>query len=91
MQQRIGAERGWPPMTREQFDREAGPDGAIFVGAPKTVAAKIVKVARGLGLTRFDLKYSNGTMAHEQLLESIRLYGREVAPMVREQLAASAG
>jgi probable LLM family oxidoreductase len=89
MQQRIGAERGWPPMTREQFDREAGPDGAIFVGAPKTVAAKIVKVARGLGLTRFDLKYSNGTMAHEQLLESIRLYGREVAPMVREQLAVS--
>ena len=90
MQQRIGAERGWPPMTREQFDREAGPDGAIFVGAPKTVAAKIVKVAWGLGLTRFDLKYSNGTMAHEQLLESIRLYGREVAPMVRAQLAVSA-
>ena len=36
MQQRIGAERGWAPMTREQFDREAGPDGAIFVGAPET-------------------------------------------------------
>jgi probable oxidoreductase, LLM family len=88
MQQRIGAERGWSPMTREQFDREAGPDGAIFVGAPETVAAKIVKVARGLGLSRFDLKFSNGTMAHERLLESIRLYGREVAPMVREQLAA---
>ena len=87
MHQRIGAERGWPPMTRDQFDHEAGPDGAIFAGSPETVAAKIVKVVRGLELSRFDLKYSNGTMPHAQLLESIRLYGREVAPMVREQLS----
>ena len=87
MQQRIGAERGWPPMTRDQFEHEAGPDGAIFAGSPETVAAKIVKTVRGLELSRFDLKYANGTMPHGQLLESIRLYGREVAPMVREQLA----
>lgn len=87
MQRRIGAERGWPPMSREQFEHEAD-DGALFVGSPQTVAAKIVATVRGLGLSRFDLKYSNGTMPHEQLLESIRLYGGEVMPEVRAQLAA---
>ena len=47
-----------------------------------------MKTARGLGLTRFDLKYSNGTMPHELLMTSIGLYGREVIPMVRAELAA---
>jgi probable LLM family oxidoreductase len=83
---RIGAERGWGPMTRDEFDREAN-DGAVFVGSPETVAAKIVRAADGLGLNRFDLKYSNGTMPHEQLMSSIGLYGREVIPLVREKLS----
>jgi len=83
---RIGAERGWGPMTREEFENEAT-DGALFVGSPSTVAAKIVRAAQGLGLDRFDLKYSNGTMPHEQLMSSIELYGREVIPQVREQLS----
>jgi len=83
---RIGAERGWGPMTREEFENEAS-DGALFVGSPSTVAAKIVRAAEGLGLDRFDLKYSNGTMPHEQLMSSIELYGREVIPLVREKLA----
>lgn len=83
---RIGAERGWPPVTRAEYEREAK-DGALYVGSPETVAAKIVKTARGLGLSRFDLKYSNGTMPHEQLMTSIGLYGREVIPLVRSQLA----
>lgn len=83
---RIGRERGWPPMTREDFDHEAT-DGALMVGSPTTVAAKMVRAATALGLSRFDLKYSNGTLPHEKLMTSIELYGREVAPMVREQLA----
>lgn len=83
---RIGAERGWGPMTRDEFENEAT-DGALFVGSPSTVAAKIVRAAQGLSLDRFDLKYSNGTMPHEQLMSSIELYGREVIPQVREQLA----
>jgi alkanesulfonate monooxygenase SsuD/methylene tetrahydromethanopterin reductase-like flavin-dependent oxidoreductase (luciferase family) len=87
MQARIGRERGWAPMTRAQFDATAGPEGALFVGTPETVATKIVKVVRGLGLSRFDLKYSLGTFPHEKLMDSIRLYGEKVAPMVREQLA----
>ena len=86
MQARIGRERGWRPMTREQYERTVGPEGALFIGSPQTVATKIVKVVRGLGLSRFDLKYSLGTLPHEQLLNSIRLYGTDVAPLVREQL-----
>lgn len=82
---RIGQERGWPPMSREEYEREAS-EGALFVGSPETVAAKIVRAVEGLGLARFDLKYSNGTMPHEKLMNSIALFGREVAPLVRERL-----
>jgi probable LLM family oxidoreductase len=87
MMNRIGRDRGWRPITREQFERTAGPEGALFVGSPETVATKIAKVARELELSRFDLKYSLGTMPHEQLMTSIRLYGTEVAPLVRAQLS----
>ena len=86
MHGRIGRERGWPPITREQFDASTGPDGALFVGAPETVAAKIVNVAKGLGLSRFDLKYSAGTLSHEKAVSAIELYGNRVAPLVREQV-----
>jgi probable LLM family oxidoreductase len=86
MHSRIGAERGWPPLTREQFDHEAGPSGALFVGSPDTVAAKLARTIHGLGISRFDLKYSMGTLAHEHLMECIRLYGLEVVPRVRELL-----
>lgn len=84
---RIGRERGWPPPTREKFDAEAGPTGAIFVGGPETVATKIAATVRALSADRFDLKYSNGTLPHEAMLRSIELYGTKVAPMVRDMLA----
>ena len=74
-------------MTRAQFDREAGPDGALYVGAPDTVARKIAATIRTLGLSRFDLKYSNGALPHAACLDSIRLYATEVVPRVRALLA----
>lgn len=83
---RIGSERGWAPIGRAHFEREAGPDGALFVGSPETVAAKIARTITALGLTRFDMKYSNGTLPHDKLMTSIELYGRKVVPLVREQL-----
>jgi probable LLM family oxidoreductase len=89
MQARIGRDRGWTPISRAQFDQATGPSGALFVGAPATVATKLVNVANGLGLSRFDLKYSIGTLPHELLMNSIRLYGTEVVPRVREQLASA--
>ena len=87
MHARIGRERGWPPLTRPQYDAAAGPDGALFVGAPDTVAEKIVRVAKGLELSRFDLKYSAGTLSHERMMGSIELYASKVAPLVREALS----
>ena len=87
---RIGGERGWPPATRAQFDREAGPDGALCVGSPETVAAKIVRTSRALGLSRFNLKYSAGTLPHAAVMKSIELIGTRVAPAVREAMAGSA-
>ena len=84
---RIGAERGWSPIGRAHFEREAGPDGALFVGSPNTVAAKIVRTMKALGLTRFDLKYSNGTLPHDRLMKSIELYGTRVAPIVRDAVS----
>ena len=88
MHAKIGAERGWPAMTRSQYEAATGPDGALFVGSPETVATKIVKVARTLGLSRFDLKYSAGTLPHDLMMTSIELYGTKVAPLVRAQLDA---
>ncbi len=56
MMNRIGRERGWSPVGRDHFEREASPDGALFVGSPETVARKIVNTVRTLGLARFDLE-----------------------------------
>jgi alkanesulfonate monooxygenase SsuD/methylene tetrahydromethanopterin reductase-like flavin-dependent oxidoreductase (luciferase family) len=86
MRNRIGAERGWPPTSRAEFDREISA-GSLYVGSPETVARKIAATVRALGASRFDLKYSNGTLPHELLLRSIELYGREVIPRVRQLLA----
>lgn len=85
---RIGAERGWGPATRAQYDAEIE-HGSLYVGSPQTVATKIAATVTTLGLERFDLKYASGPMPHGQLMHAIELYGREVAPRVREIVAAS--
>ncbi|MDY7103180.1 MAG: LLM class flavin-dependent oxidoreductase [Actinomycetota bacterium] len=87
MHERIGRDRGWPPLTRAQYEQAAGPNGALAVGSPETVAAKIVRAVEGLGASRFDLKVSAGTLPHELLMSSIERYGTEVAPLVRERLS----
>lgn len=86
---RIGRERGWgQPMSRAEYDAMCGPEGAYFVGSPETVAQKIAATMRTLGLSRFQLKYAVGALPHAARLESIRLYGTEVVPRVKELLAA---
>ena len=87
MRNRIGAERGWGPTSRAEFDREVEA-GSLYVGTPETVARKIASTVRALGLARFDMKYSSGTLPHDTLMRSIELYGREVIPRVRELLVA---
>jgi probable LLM family oxidoreductase len=86
MRDRIGAERGWGPMGRDEFEREIE-SGSLYVGSPETVAQKIAATAKTLGIARFDLKYSAGPLPHETLMRSIELYGTKVIPRVRELLA----
>jgi probable LLM family oxidoreductase len=88
MRNRIGAERGWPPTNRAEFEREAAL-GSLYVGSPETVARKIATTMRALGASRFDLKYSAGALRHELMLGSIELYGRKVIPQVRRLIAAA--
>ena len=82
----IGRERGWGPSGIAEFEAETE-HGELYVGSPETVAQKITATITALGVDRFDLKYASGPMPHEQLMESIRLYGTEVIPRVRELLA----
>jgi probable LLM family oxidoreductase len=90
MRNRIGAERGWGPTSRAEFEREIE-GGSLYVGSPETVARKIATTAQALGLARFDMKYSSGPMTHEAHMRSIELYGRIVIPRVRELLSISVG
>jgi probable LLM family oxidoreductase len=85
---RIGAERGWPPVSRASFDHEAEA-GALHVGAPETVARKIAASIKTLGVSRFDMKYSQGTLPHANLMRSIELYASKVIPLVRQILGES--
>jgi len=86
MRDKIGAERGWPPLTPADFAREIE-HGSLYVGSPETVARKIATTVKALGAARFDLKYSAGPLPHEKMMRSIDLYGRKVMPLVRDMLA----
>jgi probable LLM family oxidoreductase len=85
MRDRIGKERGWPPMQRAEFDREAE-SGSLYVGSPETVARRIAATVKALGVSRFDLKYSAGALSHDRLMRCIELYGSRVIPLVREMI-----
>ena len=86
MRDRIGKERGWLPMGRDEFVQE-GNHGSLYVGSPETVARKIAATVKTLGLARFQLKYSAGPLPHEKLMKSIELYGTRVVPLVKEMVA----
>lgn len=70
-------------MTRPQYDMMCGPGGSLVVGDPATVAEKIIHLRDVLGINRFMLHISVGTLPHEQVLRSIELLGTEVAPLIR--------
>jgi probable LLM family oxidoreductase len=83
---RIGRERGWPPMTRQQFDALCSPRGALLVGSPQGVIEKILFQHELFGHDRFLAQMSVGTMPHRQMMRSIELMGTEVAPVVRAEV-----
>jgi probable LLM family oxidoreductase len=84
---KIGAERGWGPAGRGEYEAAADEDGALFVGSPETVATKVARLKGTLGADRFEMKYSSGTLPHEQMMRSIELFGSKVAPLVAGKLA----
>lgn len=86
---RLGQERGWGAMTRRAFDEMRAPAGSLVLGEPQAVADKVLSMRRDLGITRFLLHVSVGTLPHEQVLEAIRLLGEEVRPLVDRALAAA--
>jgi probable LLM family oxidoreductase len=83
----VARERGFYEPTRERYEAEID-TGALFVGSPETVAQKIATNVRDLRLDRFDLKYDVMHLPREARARTIELLGRQVAPRVRELLAA---
>jgi probable LLM family oxidoreductase len=83
---RIGAQRGWPPLRRAEFDAEVE-HGSLYVGAPETVARKMTRAIQALGVGRFDLIYSTGGFTPASRLNAIELYATRVLPLVKEMLA----
>jgi probable LLM family oxidoreductase len=84
MMGRLGRERGWGPIGRQQFDFEISPDGAMLLGDPDTVIKKILREHELFGFTRFSLQFSVGSVPHEKMLRCIELYGKVVAPAVKK-------
>ncbi|MWV48712.1 LLM class flavin-dependent oxidoreductase [Rathayibacter sp. VKM Ac-2803] len=82
---RIGALRGWPPVTRAAFDQEVE-HGSMYVGSPSTVARRIAAAISTLDVGRFDLIYSAGPIPMKDRMRAVQLYGAEVIPMVRDIL-----
>lgn len=86
MMNRIGRERGWPPMTREQYDGAATLRGANFVGSPQQVIEKILFQHELFHHDRFLVQFTVGSLPHAKVMRSIELLGTEVTPAVRAAL-----
>lgn len=80
---KIGRERGWPPMTKERFEAQAGPSGALLVGGPEEIAKKILRHSEALGgISRLTFQMDTAGLPHEKLMQSIELIGRKLSPLV---------
>ena len=87
----IGRERGWAPQTRDHFEFECGPTGAIGVGSPQEVTEKIIRMHETMKMDRFMMQLSIGYLPHKEIMKAIELYGNVVAPKVREHVGIKAG
>lgn len=81
---KIGRERGWPAVTRPQFDALIGPTGVLAVGSPEQVAEKLLRHSEALGgVDRFTFQMDNAGLTHAQLMNAIELIGTKVMPLVK--------
>ena len=84
---KIGQERGWPPVTRGQFEALRRPKGALLVSDPETVASKLLQTNEDLGgISRISFQMSVAALAHDKLIHAIELLGARVAPIIRKAL-----
>lgn len=83
---KLGRERGWPPVTRNQFDALVAAKGVLVVGGPEQVAEKLLRHSEALGgVDRFTFQMDNAGLTHQQLLSSIQLIGTKVIPLIKKQ------
>src|SRR5271170_1208260 len=88
---KIGQERGWPPVTRNQFEALRRPSGALIVSDPEKVAEKVLRINEDLGgISRLSFQMSVAGLAHDKLIHATELLGSRVAPIIRKALPASA-
>jgi probable LLM family oxidoreductase len=87
---KIGRERGWPPMTREQFVDSAQLRGANFIGSPEQIVEKILFQHKIFAHDRFLLQITVGSFPHDKVLRAIELFATRVAPAVRKAIAEPA-
>jgi probable LLM family oxidoreductase len=85
---KIGRERGWPGMTKEQFVGSTSLRGANFIGSPEEIVGKILYQHEIFGHHRLLLQLSVGTMPHDKVMHAIELLGTKVAPIVRAEIAS---
>jgi probable LLM family oxidoreductase len=87
----IGKERGWGPITRAQFEAQITPNGALLVGTPEEVAAKILRHSEALGgISRITFMMNGASLPHAKLMSAIALIGSRVAPVLRQEVATAA-
>ena len=80
----VAKERGWPPGTRERFDAQLGPEGALLIGEAEEVAEKILRHSEALGgVSRFTFQMNASSLPHSKLMKAIEAVGQRVAPLVR--------
>ncbi len=87
MMNRIGRERGWPPSGVREYESLRSPQGALAVGSPEQVAEKILFEHELFGHQRYIAQMSVGAVAHRDVLRSMELFGTQVAPVVRAEVA----
>lgn len=84
---KLGKERGWPPVTRSQFNSLIAPEGVLVVGGLERVAEKLIRHSEALGgVDRFTFQMDNAGLTHEQLLQSIELIGTKVIPLIKRSV-----
>ena len=91
MMNRIGRERGWPPAGRSEYEALRSPRGAVAAGSVQEVAEKILFEHELFGHSRYVGQMSVGAVSHRDVLRSMELFGTEVAPLVRAEVARRAG